>query len=488
MNLVRKIFRLGRSTRLAILLCSALLVSCGDSFTTAGIGGTGISYGSVTDFGSIILNGSRLDDSTAIVTLDDNPGIGTHGGLKQGMVVKVTGTFDGNTGTAESIEYRDNLEGRVCAALAAPIVPPIVGIKTLRVLGQTVILDAITIVDNNDQINLGDIIEVSGLPNDQEEIHASFIEVKNPVPFEVEVKGFVDTVDPIAKVLTINALDVNFSGIGVIDNSIPGGMPAEGQFVEVKGTIFACGTPDTLTATKVELEPEGAGAIPDGVHAEVEGFVTTALNPPGGPGSFMIGSREVVITGSTRFLPEGFDETHIELGTKLEAEGTSSNGVLTATKISFRENVRFEANVATVGSNSFTLVGFPSISITTNSATEPFGVIVNLNDPVRVRGIEGPGNTVLATRVDIQSNSSSDSFMQGAVDTKVGNDIWVLGIKVDTTGISDTPISNSKFKDTEEMPVSRATFLSLVQPGTVVKFKGLAGPLILWDEAELEDD
>ncbi|MEE8364245.1 MAG: hypothetical protein V3R76_00530, partial [Gammaproteobacteria bacterium] len=74
MKPANKLFQLFGNARLATLLCSALLASCGGSLETAGIGGTGISYGTVTDFGSIIVNGSRLDDSTATVTLDGIPG------------------------------------------------------------------------------------------------------------------------------------------------------------------------------------------------------------------------------------------------------------------------------------------------------------------------------------------------------------------------------------------------------------------------------
>jgi len=398
------------------------------------------------------------------------------------MVVKASGTFNGNTGTVKSIEYKDNLEGPVCA-LSAPVVLPIKGIITLRVLGQTVILDATTIVDNSTtSIVAGDIVEVSGLPDDKDQIRVSFIEVKN-LATEVEVKGFVDSVDDVAKKLTINALEVDFSGPGVVDNSIPGGLPMEGQFVEVKGTVFSCGgSTDMLTATKVELEPEGAGAIPEGAHAEVEGFITELT-----ANGFMIGDREVVTTGSTRYLPEDFSKDDLVVGAKVEAEGTSTDDVLTAVKISFRRNVKLESDVATVNGNSFTLVGFPDISITTNTATEPNGVTVIKDDAVRVRGIEGPGNTVLATRVDIRSGPSSDAFIQGAVDTKVGSLIKVLGIEVDTANISDTPPSH--FEDINEIGISRATFLGLVEPGTLVKFKGdLEGSTITWDEAELEDD
>jgi hypothetical protein len=459
------------NARLATLLCSALLVSCGGSITSAGIGGTGISYGAVTGFGSIIVNDSHLDVSTATVTLDGNPGNASdpNGGLKIGMVVKVSGSFDGNTGTAASVEYRDNLEGPVCDAP-----PTIDGIRILRVLGQTVILDATTIVDSPDTIDtisLGNIVEVSGLPDKDGAIHASFIEVKDLIDAVIEVKGRVSNV--IGSAFTINALDVDFSSIGIIN-----GVPANGQFVEVKGA-FICGvTTDMLMASSVGLEPEGAGSIPDGVNAEIEGFITTPLNA----NSFMIGNRQVVITGSTRFLPEGFDDLDIVVGAKIEAEGTSASGVLTATKISFRENVRLESDVANGDNSSFKLDGFPNIDITTNSATDDNGITVSSGLHIRVRGIEGPNNTVLAIRIRIQSGT--DIFLQGAVDDISGADVTILGVTVDTSSIF-------QFEDVDDLPISSATFLGLVQPGTLVKFKGdlLSGvPPIIWDEAELEDD
>ena len=212
--------------------------------------------------------------------------------------------------------------------------------------------------------------------------------VKNTTT-EVEVKGRVDTVS--GSMLSINQLNVDFTGAVT-----PDGTPTVGKFVEVKGTVFSCGvSTDSLTATSVELEPEAAGVIPTGIHVEVEGFISEMT-----PDGFKIGSQEVVITSITRFLPEGFSNTDIMEGAKVEAEGTSVNGVINATKISFRENVRLESDVASVTSNSFELVGFPGIIITTNSTTEPFGVTVTQGDHIRVRGIEGPNNTVLATRID----------------------------------------------------------------------------------------
>ena len=44
-------------------------------------------------------------------------------------------------------------------------------------------------------------------------------------------------------------------------------------------------------------------------------------------------------------------------------------------------------------------------------------------------------------------------------------------------------------RNSDEIGISRATFLDLVEPGTLVKFKGtLVGSSITWEEAELEDD
>jgi len=496
MKQANQIFQLFRNARLATLLFSLLVVSCGGSVILAGIGGTGISFGTVLGFGSIIVNGSELDDSTASVTLDGIPSGslgGLNSGIKPGMVVKVSGDFSGNSGIAATIVYKDNLEGPVCD-LVTPIDTsiPITGIINLRVLGQTVILDAATFVDNSTlSIDPLDIVEVSGLPNSAGEIQASFVQVKNSASV-IEVKGRVDAVN--GSILTINSLEVDFSGLGVVDNSIPNSTPAIGQFVEVKGNSkdFTCGGgstafTDTLTATVVELESEGAGDISASDHNEVEGLVTVALNPPGGPGTFKIGNRDILTTSSTRYLPLlDFGPGDIELGTKVEAEGTSAGGVLTATKISFRENVKLESNVASGNSSSFTLVGFPGITITTNSATTgdaPAGHI-------RVRGIEGPNNTVLAT--DIKSQSGASIILQGAVDNSLGpldTEITILGILVDTILIPDI---SSNFQDVSGGNISRATFLNLVQPGVLVKFKGdltaSPPPTVTWGTAELEDD
>ena len=69
---------------LLITALVGLLMACGGG---GGGNGADISFGTVTDFGSIILNNSHLDDSSASVTLDGKPGTGTP--LRPGMVIAI---------------------------------------------------------------------------------------------------------------------------------------------------------------------------------------------------------------------------------------------------------------------------------------------------------------------------------------------------------------------------------------------------------------
>jgi hypothetical protein len=248
MNLLHNIKHCCKKSWLAVALSSLLLASCGGGVLLAGIGGTGISFGSIIAFASVVVNGSHLDDVGASVTLDgiqSAPGV-LHGGLKLGMVIKVSGEFNGNIGSATTIEYNDNLEGPVCAGL-----PSVDGVRTLRVLGQTVILDATTVVDNAadiDSIVLADVVEVSGLPDQNGAIHASFIEVKTAA-LDVEVKGKISGLDtsPGVGTFMINDLQVNYTDTD-IDNSIPNDALLDGLFVEVKATANGtCDSPVPLT-------------------------------------------------------------------------------------------------------------------------------------------------------------------------------------------------------------------------------------------------
>ncbi|MGD8913904.1 MAG: hypothetical protein PVJ68_14345, partial [Candidatus Thiodiazotropha sp.] len=77
------------------------LYSCGGSGNTptlnGGIGGTGITQGRVTGFGSVFVNGTEFNTDDASFTVNDLAA--TESDLAVGMVVRISGASNSSTGT-----------------------------------------------------------------------------------------------------------------------------------------------------------------------------------------------------------------------------------------------------------------------------------------------------------------------------------------------------------------------------------------------------
>ena len=133
-----------------MLVSIAMLSACGggggggSSDTTAGIGGTGIAVGKVTDFGSIFVNGSIFDINQAQFLVDGEEKVGQAGqdDLSIGMVVLVKAETNNGVFTGKALEvfYDDEVEGPVAAT---PVdVPASNGTqKTFTIFGQTITID-----------------------------------------------------------------------------------------------------------------------------------------------------------------------------------------------------------------------------------------------------------------------------------------------------------------------------------------------------------
>jgi Domain of unknown function (DUF5666) len=314
-----------------------ILVSCGGGSTnlasnSGGIGGTGVVYGPITNFGSIFVNDLEIDIATAGITTD-----GTtvdESALKLGMVVKVDGTFDATnlTGTATAVTYKDNVEG--------PITSIDVANNQFVVLGQTVITSSSTnFVDSVSNavpfglsdLAVGNVIEVSGLVDSAGNIQATHVEKKsenfvNNSGAVIEVKGTIQNLDTVGETFEINTLQVSYASANL--SGLPGNVPADGQYVEVKGMSF--GLSGELIATDIELEDEGIGseAGHDGDYVELKGFVTSLLPL----NQFLLDNQTVSISSATRY--EGGTANDIQVGARLEVEGTIASGILNAQKIS----------------------------------------------------------------------------------------------------------------------------------------------------------
>ena len=464
-----------KTQRFAFLAAAAALFMVGCSGGTGGTGATSsppaTSFGTITDFGSVFVNGVEFSTGGATIVLDGNPV--TQNELRRGMVVTVSGSRSGSSGSATRIEVDDAVKGFVEAKTDA---------NHWKVMGQTVLVDDQTRFENGIVPVIGDFAEVHGLVNADGVIAASFIEKKTaPLP-AFEVKGFVKNHNDGSKTFQIGALTVNYNGAIINDMPNPAGNSWNGLLVEAKGntcagTVPLCGT---LNATKVE--PNGP-QVQDVADFEIEGFVTSLSSTS----DFVVGNQRVVTTGSTRF--EGGLQSEIAVGVKLEVEGVLAGGILTASKVEFKESIRLEGDVANLGANSFSLNGLPGITITANSITEFEGGINGLGDlangnHVRVRGRIGTGTNVIATRIEFRSPDtrvelqSAIEAINGASPSQV---VTILGVNVNTTGV--------EFKDVDNSVITREAFFAKAGVGTLVKARGdlSGGGAVNWSELELED-
>jgi hypothetical protein len=458
-----------KTQRFALLAAAAALFIAGCGGGTGGTGMTGgtpaTSFGTITAFGSVFVNGVEFSTSGATIILDGNPV--TQNELRRGMVVTVSGSRSGNSGSATRIDVDDAVKGFVEA------------IATDRnhwtVMGQTVLVDDQTKFENGIVPTVGDFVEVHGLVRGEGVIAASFIDKKNGPPFPAfAVKGFVKNHSDVSKTFQIGALTVNYANATIKDMPNPAsswnGLLVEAKGSTCTGTAPVCGT---LTASKVE--PNGP-QMQDAADFEVEGFVTRVTSTS----DFVVGNQRVVTTGSTRF--EGGIASDIAVGVKLEVEGVLSGGVLTASKIEFGDGIKLEADIAALGANSFTLSGLPGVSVTVNGLTQFDNVAgfagLSNGDHLRIRGRASGSNTVIATEVEKRSPDARVE-LQGPIQSITGASpnqiVTILGVAVNTTGVV--------FED-----VNRVTFFAQAVVGTLVKARGsLSGTTVTWSEMELED-
>jgi cytoskeletal protein CcmA (bactofilin family) len=489
-----------KHTTLFATLGAGFCVLAALSCSGGGGGGTGVpsasttpvtSSGTITKFGSVYINDRKyeIDDSTS-TSVDGSAAVKgdveAKKILKVGMVVTVSGTASGSSRTASTITHTDTLEGPIQAKDPAK--------STLTILGQTVVVDDTTKFDDTvpattfASLVVGNVVEVSGFVKSDGVIAASFIERKAGAPTNCsqgcEIKGIVKSHIAGATTFQIGDLIVNYAAPAIISD-----MPTpivdnwNNLFVEVKGTSLV-GT--TLTATKVE--PEGFQA-PEGNEVELEGFVTSVL----GVGHFMLGTTEIQAANAVYL---GGTKDEVAVGQNLEVEGTISGNVITATKVKFQDSVRLEGIVNSIAGSTMTLVGMPTITITSNSATEVTGNTPVVGDRVKVRGREGATvNSVIATEVDGNGSDSCytnanindcDVDLQGAVQAipAPNQTLTILGVVIDTSGFSDPD-----FKGTSDQEIGRAAFFNAVNVGTVVQVKGrLTNGVITWREVELEEE
>lgn len=459
--------------RLAALAAAAaiLLAACGGGGSsmpaTATASATSVvTTGVVTGFGSIYVNGVRYDTSGAQFDIDGRPG--TQAELKVGDVVQLKGRRGGNTASAERIVHRNSVQGPIAAVDSTA--------NRLTVLGQTVLVSASTSFDDSISpagiagLAVGDVIEVSGLPNSSGQIEATRIEPA-AAGATWEVVGRIAASDGTRKQFELNELVVAY-GSATLDDFGAGG-PKDGDVVEVKGATL--GAAGELIATRVEflgnkdMRPDGASG-----EVEIEGFVTRYVSAT----DFDVTNRPVTTNGSTVY--RGGTAADLKADARVEVEGSlDAAGVLVAAKVEFkrRANVRVEAAIESIDAtaNSFKVLGI-EVSVDASTRVEDksgngsqFFKFADLRagDVVAVRGLESPAGSgkMLALRLE-RMKELRETRLRGPVKRIERPNFTILTAVVTTTDAT-------RFERDEDLDLTADEFFGLTDlVGTSVDVRG----------------
>ena len=442
------------------------------------VSGSSIMSGTVTRFGSLFVNGVKLNTDSASFNIDGAPG--TQDDLEVGMVVRVTGTVnaDGVSGTASTITFDDQLQGPVSGLTAATFGGTR---RAFTVLGTTVSINDMDTVFaisgeeaipagtsfNFETIAQGNNVEISGFFDASGILHATRVELKN-LTFDsasiVEVKGTVAGLTNNS--FTLGGLTVN-ADTALMDG-LPGGLQT-GVQVEVKGSFDS--TTNILTATRVDSANEDIG---DADHVSIEGLVRDFVdNSDFRLNGNAVDASAALLIPTTLILSNDI---------RIEAEGPVVGGVLQAETIELRGGEdRIHARISSidVGNSRFDVMpvtGQPAITVMINNATEmrddvdkmrPFGIDdLVIGDFAVVRGFVSAA-VVSANRVRIRKNG--DVIVQGIRQSGAANDvIKLLGVEfaIDAPGVTD-------FRDPNDIGITQAQFdqAASANDTTLIKIK-----------------
>jgi len=368
--------------------------------------GQAFTQGTITGFGSIIVNGVRFDDSAAQVS-DEDGQIHNRSELKLGMTVEVesSGINRGsNSAKANRVRFGAAIVGPV-SAISAATTP-----RTLTVLDQIVEISDTTVFDDSlangfASINVGDVLEVHALLDTATGHYLAKRIEPEPGAAAFKLRGIVANLDTGAKTLMIGGALIDFSGVPAA--SVPANL-ANGQRVRVQ-----LQTTRNASNQWVAISIRGdERRMEDVDEAEVHGIITDFTSTA----SFSVNGLPVDASKAT--FPD--DTPGIVLGASVEVEGAIVNGVLVAAKVELedmhknddRNRNELHGPISNLDTTAKTFV-VRGVTVHYDSATTVFkdGVEADLANgkDVEVKGtLTADGTSVQAASIEFENEMEPD--------------------------------------------------------------------------------
>ncbi len=402
-----------------------LLVACGGGGSDNGAAATPAAQyeGTISGFGSVIVNGVRFDDSRASVTIDDTAG--SVGALKLGMRVTLSGDVaDGaDTGTATHVIVETAVRGQVASID--------LGGASFMIRGITIQTDAKTVFEGASDLAAlkgGDWVEVHGSVDfTNRVVQATRVEVTAPEDLG-RVVLFGRATGVTANTFTLGDLTVNYATarlLGFDANQIP-----EGAVVRVRSNEAPVGNVLTATVVKAVKAPR----LLDGTPAAVEGRIQQFA----GPADFLVSGTAVDASSAT--FENGVVGDLAE-GKRVIVRGTLSSGKIIARKVRFfLPDQDGEIRLIGLVSDYLSTASFKVRGVAVDAANAQFinGDAAQLANSrlVQIRG-QAVGSLVTATSVEFLDSNATLALLTGVVseanstaDFKVGGTAAKVGVVV----------------------------------------------------------
>ncbi len=404
MHPLHRLFTPARGLLAASLSALLLVTACGgggggDSDSTsdamATAAPTAFTQGTITGFGSVIVNGVRFDDSSCTVT-DDSGTAQALGALRLGMRVEIdSSAVDTTTATARAHALRFG------GLVTGPVEAVDATAGTLTVLGQGVDVTSTTVFDDSlagglAAVATGAVVEVHGLRDSATgRITATRIEPESSAT-TYKLRGVVSALDSTAKTFRIGTATISFAGVATVPATLADGVSLRVQLATaaVAGVWQAQSLGAKTRATTTAAQAH--------VHGAITAFTSaTAFSVDGIP-----------VDAANASFPDG--STGLALGVQVEVHGTLTNGTIIATQVELESHhrgdddrqFRLHGSITSVDTTAktFVLRGVTvshAGTVTYDQGTEA-GLVAGAR--VAVRGTVGASRTELAAvRIKFES-------------------------------------------------------------------------------------
>ncbi len=372
-----------------LVLTGAALAGCGGGGGSSpmaalpGTGGTGspvFAQGTISGFGSVIINGVRFDDGLASVTVDGVTAVSTD--LRLGMVAGIQGSrsaADATQVTASSIEVWSIAQGAVTSADAGEF----------ELAGMTIQTDSNTTFDGlnaSSDLRTGSRVAVWGMPAGANSDHW------------LATRVALLTATTALTTVSSGVIDASHDGLKLNELTLTGSLSAAlvtGQWVRVVGSLSL--DRHSLAVTDVQQTNPGLAQkshSDSGTEVEIEGFVTTVVSAS----RLMLGQTEVDVSNAV-YSPPG---AVIAVNDRVEVHGTWAGNVLRVTSLEQKDSKVLNAIEITARIDQFTSLSdfvMRGQRCDAQSATYSHGVAADVRQGVKVKvtGTQSGGLLKVAT-------------------------------------------------------------------------------------------